>query len=273
MTCDEQCAYLIDALLTEAPQYREAAALADGDEASKRRLLRALFNVRPPAPVSEEFLLVQDAYLQGELAKRGVVDAAALPSAKSDARLCVWQGDITLLKADAIVNAANSALLGCFVPGHNCIDNCIHTYAGVQLRLACDALMRKQGFPEPTGSAKITPAFNLPSRYVLHTVGPIVAGEVTRRDCDALASCYRACLALAKAYGCKSVAFCCISTGVFHFPNETAAKVAVRTVRECLAGETGVERVIFNVFNDGDKRIYERLLGADCAGEDGDCAG
>ena len=174
--------------------------------------------------------------------------------------LYVWQGDITTLRCDAIVNAANSGMTGCYVPNHRCIDNAIHTYAGVELRLACKKLMEQQGCSEPTGQAKITPAFNLPCRYVLHTVGPIVRDRVTRRDRELLASCYRSCLELAAENGLESVAFCCISTGIFHFPNQPAAEIAVKTVRDFLAGNTSVKKVIFNVFKDRDNEIYHRLL-------------
>ena len=153
-------------------------------------------------------------------------------------------------------------MTGCYIPNHRCIDNAIHTYAGVELRLACAELMEQQGYPEPTGQAKITPAFNLPCRYVLHTVGPIISGRVTAEDKELLASCYRSCLALAAENKLESVAFCCISTGEFHFPNELAAEIAVRTVKEFLEKQTGVKKVIFNVFKDLDKAIYEKLLQA-----------
>lgn len=176
--------------------------------------------------------------------------------------LYLWQGDITALRCDAIVNAANSGMTGCYVPNHRCIDNCIHTFAGVQLRLYCEEMMEAQGHAEPTGQAKITPAYNLPCRYVLHTVGPIVGGHLTETHCRQLADCYRSCLSLAAENGLKSVAFCCISTGEFHFPNEKAAEIAVATVKEFLAQkETSVEKVIFNVFKDRDREIYEELLG------------
>lgn len=181
--------------------------------------------------------------------------------------LYLWQGDITTLKCDAIVNAANSGMTGCYIPNHRCIDNAIHTYAGVELRLACAELMATQGHPEPTGQAKITPAFNLPCRYVLHTVGPIIDGRVTKEDAELLASCYRSCLELAAENSLESVAFCCISTGEFHFPNELAAEIAVRTVKEFLKKQNSVKKVIFNVFKDLDKTIYEKLLRADRTAE------
>ncbi len=172
----------------------------------------------------------------------------------------MWRGDITTLQCDAIVNAANSGMTGCYQPCHNCIDNCIHTYAGVQLRNACNELMEQQGHAEPTGQAKITPAYNLPSRFVLHTVGPIVQGRLTDEHCRLLASCYRACLELAEQNHVQSIAFCCISTGVFMFPNEKAAEIAVETVqtyREAIGSQIDV---IFNVFQEFDEVVYRSLL-------------
>ena len=179
----------------------------------------------------------------------------------SDERLVLWQGDITTLKVDAIVNAANSALRGCFYPLHSCIDNIVHSKSGIQLRLLCDEIMNRQGHEEPTGQAKITPAFNLPSKYILHTVGPIISHRVSKRDCELLASCYRSCLSLAAENGCQSIAFCCISTGEFHFPNEKAAEIATATVKEFLHGNVKIKRVIFNVFKEKDLQIYRKLLG------------
>lgn len=174
----------------------------------------------------------------------------------------LWQGDITTLKCDAIVNAANSGMTGCYIPNHRCIDNAIHTYAGVELRQYCEEMMERQGHPEPTGQARITPAFNLPCRYILHTVGPIISDRVTRRDRELLASCYRSCLKLAAELGLESVAFCCISTGEFRFPNRLAADIAVETVTDFLKGQTSVKKVIFNVFKNLDRELYEKRLGA-----------
>ena len=251
---------LIDILIAEMPEYRAQATQVEKTEKAQRELLRALMNVRPPHPLSEEFLRMQDALLSAERKVRGVVDVMTLPAVPSDARIVLWQGDITRLNADAIVNAANSALLGCFIPCHLCIDNAIHSVAGLQLRAACAALMERQGHPEPTGAAKITAGYNLPARHVLHTVGPIVHGTLTEEHRQLLASCYRFCLTLAAKNGLKSVAFCCISTGEFHFPNDAAAEIAVREVRAFLAENTSVERVVFNVFKDADLHIYERLL-------------
>ena len=174
----------------------------------------------------------------------------------------MWRGDITTLQVDAIVNAANSGLTGCYSPLHGCIDNAIHTFAGVKLRLECAKIMEKQGFPEPMGTAKITKAYNLPCKHVLHTVGPMISGALTQTDCQELASCYRSCLELAAESSLESVAFCCISTGEFHFPNELAAQIAVETVKDFLKKQTSVKKVIFNVFKDLDKAIYEKLLRA-----------
>ena len=259
MNQSEKRLFLIQSLLKEQSEYRDIAIPADMD--SQRQLLRGLMNLRRPARIGAEFLQMQDKYLQGETAAKGITDAADLTPIQPG--LYLWQGDITTLKCDAIVNAANSGMTGCYIPNHRCIDNAIHTYAGVELRLACEELMERQGYPEPTGQAKITQAFNLPCRYVLHTVGPIINGRVSRQDEKLLASCYRSCLELAAENGLENVAFCCISTGEFHFPNERAAEIAVRTVKEFLQKQTSVRKVIFNVFKDLDKAIYEKLLRAD----------
>lgn len=257
MTQTEKRLALIRYLLAENSRFGRYEPEAM-NEAEQKDLLRALMNVRLPAPLSEAFLRLQDDYLQQEIASRGVTKLEALEPIADG--LYLWQGDITTLSCDAIVNAANSQLLGCFHPLHNCIDNCIHTYAGLALRNACDELMKKQGHEEPTGQAKITPAFNLPCRYVIHTVGPIVSGPLTPEHRALLRSCYRSCLTLAEANGCQSLAFCCISTGVFGFPQTEAAQIAVSEVRTYQA-ETGSRiKVIFNVFRNEDKEIYESLL-------------
>lgn len=258
MTQKEKREYLIQELLSEFPPYRDMK-IPDSEEEQKG-LLRSLMNVRPPRPAKEEFLRIQDEYLQEETAEKGITDSELLPPSSLDGRLVLWRGDITTLKIDAIVNAANSALRGCFVPCHSCIDNIIHTYAGVQLRLDCDKIMNEQGYEEPTGQAKITPAYNLPSRYVIHTVGPIVSGKLTKKHCRQLADCYRSCLGLAAENGLKSIAFCCISTGEFHFPQQKAAEIAVNTVREYLKQDTSIERVVFNVFKPEDQEIYREIL-------------
>lgn len=257
MTQTEKRNYLIKYLLQEQPRYADMPIPAD--EGEQKKLLRSLFNVRMPNPVSEAFLKIQDAYLQEECAKKGVVSLSDLSPTQPG--IYLWQGDITRLSADAIVNAANSALLGCFVPCHGCIDNAIHSAAGVQLRLECAHIMEQQKAEEPTGKAKITEAYNLPCRYVLHTVGPIIYGEVTKQDCDLLTDCYRSCLELAAAHQLKNVAFCCISTGEFHFPNEKAAEIAVQTVRSYQEQNPNSIEVVFNVFKDNDYAIYKQLLG------------
>ena len=256
MTQEQRADFLIRYLLDERGNAADARLPDTLPE--KRRLLRSLMNVRPPAPIREDFLTVQDAYLAARLAERGVTHLSDLTPVQPG--LYLWQGDITTLAADAIVNAANSQLLGCFIPCHSCIDNAIHTYAGVQLRLACARLMAEQGTEEPTDSAKITPGYNLPCRRVLHTVGPIVGEVVTPSDRELLAGCYRSCLELAAANGLRSVAFCCISTGEFHFPNELAARIAIQTVRQWQRQNPERIEVIFNVFKDRDREIYHRLL-------------
>lgn len=261
MTQEERRYFLIRSLMRERPQLCKMSIPEEGEE--QKQLLRALMNQRRPSPAPPGFLDVQDAYLKEETLRRGIVDCRELSPAGAEGvkrRLFLWQGDITRLKADAIVNAANEALLGCFIPCHSCIDNIIHTCAGVQLRLACDRLMRDQGRPEPTGRAKITPAFNLPGRYVLHTVGPVIPGPLREEDCRLLASCYRSCLELAAQNGLKSVAFCCISTGVFRFPQERAAEIAVETVKQFLEQDDTVEQVILDVFTDRDLELYRRQL-------------
>lgn len=256
MTQDERLDFLLRYLLAERKEY---ASIRMPDSVSeKRHLLRSLMNVRPPIPASAEFLAVQDAYLQARLSERGVTRLGDLKPTQPG--IYLWQGDITTLAADAIVNAANSQMLGCFVPCHGCIDNAIHTYAGVQLRLACAAAMRQQGQEEATGHAKITKAYNLPCRFVLHTVGPIICGSVTKADRELLASCYRSCLDLAAETGLHSVAFCCISTGEFHFPGELAAEIAVHTVQAWRQQHPNQIEVIFNVFKNSDYEIYQRLF-------------
>ena len=256
MNQSERRLFLIQSLLDEHPSCRKQEIPTDAQR--QKVLLRGLMNIRSPRAIHPEFQKIQDAYLQAETAEKGITDIADLSPIQPG--LYLWQGDITTLRCDAIVNAANSGMTGCYVPNHRCIDNAIHTYAGVELRLACAELMEQQGYPEPTGTAKITPAFNLPCKYVLHTVGPIIDGPVTAQDEALLASCYRACLEKAAEQDLESLAFCCISTGEFHFPNNLAAQIAVRTVKEFLSRQTSVRKVIFNVFKDLDKQIYQQLL-------------
>ena len=257
MTQSERRLYLITELKKENPQYAELPV--PSDTAEQKHLLRALFNVRMPKAASDEFLKIQDEYLREETRLKGVTDISAFTPIQPD--IYLWQGDITTLKCDAIVNAANDQMLGCFCPNHGCIDNAIHTSAGVQLRLDCAELMKKQGHEEQTGQAKITPAHNLPCRFVIHTVGPIVYGRLTDKDCELLRSCYRSCLKAADENNLKSIAFCCISTGEFHFPNDRAAEIAIDTVKKYKAETQSEIKVIFNVFKDTDYKIYRELLG------------
>ena len=245
---------LIKTLINEDPQFSEIQI--PDDLPSKRDLFRALRNVRPPLPVSEEFLHLQDEELQEQLNEKGIVELPDVP-------MQIWQGDITRLKVDAIVNAANSQMLGCFHPLHKCIDNAIHSAAGVQLREECHQLMHQQGHEEPTGQAKITKAYNLPCKHVIHTVGPIIPNGIpTEFQKEQLASCYRNIMACVDENGLESVAFCCISTGEFRFPNELAAEIAVKTVSDYLSTHpnTSLKHIVFNVFKDVDKEIYQRLL-------------
>ena len=250
----ERRVYLIEYLLAERGERIEIP----NDAYNQKRLLRSLFNIRMPKETSEDFLQIQDGYLQEENRRKGITDIADLQPVQDD--IYLWQGDITTLRCDAIVNAANSQMLGCFRSCHGCIDNAIHTFAGVQLRRNCNEIMQKQGHNEPTGQAKITPAYNLPCKYVLHTVGPIVSGRLTEEHCELLKSCYLSCLKLAEKNSCKSIAFCCISTGVFGFPQREAAQIAVDTVKRYKEENHSDIKVIFNVFKDDDYAIYNEIL-------------
>ena len=264
MTQAERRLYLIRSLLNEKTEYQSLNVPRDAGE--QRKLLRSLMNVRMPKAADEAFLRVQDEYLQQELADEGVTDLDDLRPVSGD--LYLWQGDITRLKCGAIVNAANSALLGCWIPGHLCIDNAIHTFAGVQLRLKCAQIMREQGYEEPVGRAKVTPAYNLPSRNIIHTVGPMTKGNPTLEQRKQLTQCYISCLDAACAAKAKSVAFCCISTGVFGFPQQEGAQIAVQAVKAWLdsraADEPGADmHVIFDVYTEQDENFYRAILGKD----------
>lgn len=256
MNQTERRRFLIETLLKENRRYQRMQVPSGVDE--QKQLLRSLMNVRFAAPISEEFAAVQDEYLTEVNAEKGFVTTEDMQELQSE--IYLWQGDITRLKVGAIVNAANSGMTGCYQPCHNCIDNCIHTYAGIQLRNCCATIMEKQGHDEPTGQAKITPAFNLPCDYVIHTVGPIVQGQLTFKHEELLRSCYESCLKLADENQVESIAFCCISTGVFMFPNRRAAEIAVQTVKEYKKSIGSRIKVIFNVFKDADREIYEELL-------------
>lgn len=257
MTQKERRLYLIKELINEQPRYSEIEI--PSGENDQKNLLRSLFNVRLPKPVSGEFLTVQDEYLKTETEQKGITDISDLTPIEDN--IYLWKGDITTLRCGAIVNAANSGMLGCFCPCHGCIDNAIHTFSGIQLRNSCAEIMEKQGHEEETGTAKITPAFNLPCKYVIHTVGPIIEGRLRGKDKELLASCYRSCLELADQNAVESIAFCCISTGEFHFPNDIAAKIAVDTVKNYTAETHSKIKVIFNVFKETDHEIYGKLLG------------
>ncbi len=261
MTTLERLHYLNTLLLDEMPQNKEHARHFENTPNDQRALLRSLMNIRPPKPISEAFLKIQDEVLQEEIAEKGIVQLSELQACKQYKNIYLWQGDITRLAVDAIVNAANSALLGCFAPCHNCIDNIIHSFAGVQLRLECYEIMQKQGHEEATGKAKITKAYNLPSAHVIHTVGPIIGNEPTPKDCELLESAYKECFNLAVEKKLHSMAFCCISTGEFRFPNDKAAHIAVQTITKLLQQTDSDIKVIFNVFKDVDYAIYKQLLG------------
>jgi O-acetyl-ADP-ribose deacetylase (regulator of RNase III) len=255
--------YLVEEFKADSVQYKDLKMPKDTE--GKRRILRSLMNIRMPRKMDEAVLSVQDEYLQERIRENGIVEPADIPIIRD--RMSIWQGDITRLAVDAIVNAANSQMLGCFVPMHTCIDNCIHTFAGVQLRAECARQMEQlksrygRDYEQPTALPMLTDAYNLPARKVIHIVGPIVQGRLTTSLENDLAACYRNTLDMCLENGLKSVAFCCISTGVFHFPNKRAAEIAVQTVTGWLSEHPGgMERVIFNVFKDEDKAYYEQLL-------------
>lgn len=258
MTHEEKRIWLIRQLLDEEPQYGKYQI--PGKNQEQKNLLRALMNVRLPKPISEDILKVQDEYLSEENRRAGITDIKDLTPCATDDRIYLRQGDITTLKVDAIVNAANSGMTGCYQPLHGCIDNIIGSKAGIRLRLKCNCIMQAQGHEEPTGQAKITPGYNLPCKFILHTVGPIVQGRLTKEHERLLASCYTSCLNLAAENSLESMAFCCISTGVFMFPGERAAEIAVETVRNWLDETGSCMKVIFNVYKDADLRIYQGLL-------------
>lgn len=245
----------VDALCAE--RGAEPPATTQADELWT--VLRALVNTRPPAPAAPSLLATQDELLRAMIEEAGVSTVADALASPQDSRLLLWRGDITTLAVDAVVNAANSRLLGCWVPGHLCIDNAIHTFAGIELRIECARMM--QGREEHTGAARMTPAYNLPSRHVIHTVGPVAAGHPTEEHRRQLASCYTSCLDVAAEHGLRTVAVCSISTGVFGYPRQEAAETAVETVRGWLSAHDADLRVIFNVFSQEDESTYRPLLG------------
>lgn len=266
MTQEKRRLWLIRELQKEMPEYRNLEIPEDPQQ--QWLLLRGLFNVRMPAPASDQFLQIEGEFLREMTREKGITDVKELKPCALDDRLYLWQGDITTLRCDAIVNAANSGMTGCYVPNHGCIDNIEGTFAGLELRYECFQYMKRQAqahggsYEEPTGQAVLTKGYNLPAKYVIHTVGPIVQGWLTREHRDLLASCYRSCLERAEENICESLAFCCISTGVFRFPQDKASEIAVKTVRQWLDAhpETSVKKVIFNVFKDSDRQLYEQIL-------------
>ena len=255
---------LVEAFKIDSGEYKDLET--PKDTKSRRELLRSLMNIRMPGALPKEVLRVQDDYLKARAEEKGPVCPEDIPEIKEG--ISLWQGDITRLATDAIVNAANSQMLGCFIPMHTCIDNCIHTYAGVQLRAECSRKMEQlrarfgRDYEHPTGVPMVTEGYNLPAKKVIHVVGPIVQGALTPELEQDLEDCYRNTLELCAENGLKSVAFCCISTGVFRFPNKRAAEIAVKTVTEWMKEHPGkMERVIFNVFKEEDRVLYEGLLG------------
>ena len=263
MTQEQRLDTLVEAFKADSVQYKDLQTPEDNE--GKRRILRSLMNIRMPRKMNDSILKVQDEYLRERIRENGIVTLSKIPVIRNG--MSIWQGDITRLAVDAIVNAANSQMLGCFVPMHTCIDNCIHTFAGVQLRAECNRQMHQlrirygRDYEQPTAVPLLTDGYNLPTKKIIHIVGPIVEDRLTPALERDLANCYRNTLDLCAEHGLRSVAFCCISTGVFHFPNQRAAEIAVKTVSRWLDDHKGrIDRVIFNVFKDEDKAYYEKLL-------------
>lgn len=272
-TQEDRLDYLIENLKAEKPEYRRVRIPPNKED--KQRLLRSLMNIREARPTSAAVLAVQDAYLKGRALEKGIVNVRDMATVRESIgsshpfadKISIWQGDITRIAADAVVNAANPQMIGCFIPMHNCIDNCIHTYAGVQLREECSRRMNtlrlrySEDYEQPTAVPMLTEAYNLPAKKVIHIVGPIAQYGLTPQLEEQLADCYKNILDVCRENGLKSVAFCCISTGVFCFPNRRAAEIAVQTVTEWLDEDPdGIDRVIFNVFKDEDREYYEELM-------------
>ena len=270
---EERLDYLLHEFKKDSGRYRDLETGKDYGE--KRMLLRSLMNIRMPGKMNENVVKVQDEFLTEEAREKGIVELADIPTAAEQYgsshpyadKISVWQGDITRLRAGAIVNAANSQMLGCFVPCHKCIDNAIHSAAGIELREACSHYMKRRRmqygarYEEPTGRAVLTKGYNLPADYVIHTVGPIVGGSLNQKLKDDLKSCYLNVLKCCVEHKIRSVAFCCISTGEFHFPNDEAAKIAADTVTGFLKEhDPDFDRIIFNVFKDVDRELYEAEL-------------
>ena len=259
MTQQERLRYLVEGLVAEYKEKHNEHIDIPMNEAEQFNLFRALCNIRPAGSMPAEWMKVQDEYLNVLVHEKGIVTINDMEERAP--QIYLWQGDITRLSVDAIVNAANNQLLGCFAPNHRCIDNAIHTFAGIELRMACSRMIEYMDMPEKTGVARKTYGFNLPAKHVIHTVGPIIYDSLTDIEREQLASCYRSCLELANAYSLQSIAFCCISTGEFRFPNEEAAQIAIDTVRTYLKETNSKIQVVFNVFKDIDYDIYDKLLG------------
>ena len=259
MTQQERLRYLVEGLVAEYKEKHNEHIDIPMNEEEQFNLFRALCNIRPAGSMPAEWMKIQDEYLTELAREKGIVTINDME--KRAPQIYLWQGDITRLSVDAIVNAANNQLLGCFTPNHKCIDNAIHTFAGIELRMACSRMIEYMDMPEKTGVARKTYGFNLPAKHVIHTVGPIIYDSLTDVEREQLTSCYRSCLELANAYSLQSIAFCCISTGEFRFPNEDAAQIAIDTVRTYLKETNSKIQVVFNVFKDIDYDIYDKLLG------------
>ena len=258
MTQQERLHYLLEGLVAEYKEKHNEYIDIPVSEEEQFTLFRSLCNIRPAGGMSLEWMKIESEYLNILAHEKGIVTINDME--EREPQIYLWQGDITRLSVDAIVNAANNKLLGCFAPNHKCIDNEIHTFAGIELRMECARMTEYMEMPEKTGVARMTYGYNLPAKHVIHTVGPIIDEEVTDKERHELASCYRSCLQLANAYNLHSIAFCCISTGEFRFPNEEAAQIAVHTVRTYLKESNSKIKVIFNVFKDIDYDIYDKLL-------------
>ena len=258
MTKQERLRYLVEGLVAEYKERHNEYIDIPMNEEEQFTLFRSLCNIRPAGGMPLEWMKIESEYLNILAHEKGIVTINDMK--EREPQIYLWQGDITRLSVDAIVNAANNKLLGCFAPNHKCIDNEIHTFAGIELRMECARMTEYMEMPEKTGVACMTYGYNLPAKHVIHTVGPIIYEEVTDKEKDELASCYRSCLQLANAYNLHSIAFCCISTGEFRFPNEEAAQIAIDTVRTYLKETNSKIQVVFNVFKDIDYDIYNKLL-------------
>ena len=258
MTQQERLRYLLEGLVAEYKEKHNEYIDIPVSEEEQFTLFRSLCNIRPAGSMPLEWMKIEDEYLITLAREKGIVTINDME--EREPQIYLWQGDITRLSVDAIVNAANNKLLGCFAPNHKCIDNEIHTFAGIELRMECARMTEYMDMPEKTGVARMTYGYNLPAKHVIHTVGPIIYEAVTDKERQELASCYRSCLQLANAYNLRSIAFCCISTGEFRFPNEEAAQIAVHTVRTYLKESNSKIKVVFNVFKDIDYDIYDKLL-------------